>query len=73
MYGVTSWNKWNDKERILKIPTGSGYFVLKLGFDSSFNPVCQVGGVLWSSASKFSGESNIILGENGPRLDASEV
>ena len=59
MSEVTCWNKWNDDERILRIPTGvrgnagviwyrteSGYSALKLGFDSFFNPVCQFGGTL---------------------------
>ncbi|RFU28338.1 hypothetical protein B7463_g7988, partial [Scytalidium lignicola] len=60
---VTSWNKWNDDERILKIPTGengtagtiwyrhnSQGRVLKLGFDNDFNPVCQFGGNLLSGS-----------------------
>ncbi|KAF2186629.1 HET domain protein [Zopfia rhizophila CBS 207.26] len=59
-FEVTSWNQWNDKERIFKIPAGScgtagvlwytakdmGSTVLKLGFDTNFNPVCQFGGAL---------------------------
>jgi hypothetical protein len=63
---VHSWNEWNDEERILEIPTGSrgtagelwytsaalGDSMLKLGFDTSFNPVCLVTGPLWGPASR---------------------
>jgi hypothetical protein len=63
---VTSHNAWSDDDRILEIPTGSrgtagaiyyksdsGFSVLKVGFDTSFNPVCQFGGPLWGATSKF--------------------
>jgi hypothetical protein len=63
---VTSWNQWNNKERILKIPTGSNgtagaiayrlkllapFVPLKLGFDQEFNPVCQFQGHLFDPKS----------------------
>jgi hypothetical protein len=67
---VTSWNQWNDDEKILQIPTGSngtagsiwyksnsGASVLKLGFDPEFNPVCQYGGNLFSPSSRSSKSS----------------
>lgn len=60
-----SWNQWTSDERIVKIPMGSrgtagilwfrgkaGYSVLKLGFDTMFNPVCQLAGPLWVPAQK---------------------
>lgn len=62
---VTCWNKWSDDKRVLKIPIGShgtagvisyktesGYSVLKLGFDNSFNPICQLGGPLSTPTSQ---------------------
>jgi hypothetical protein len=63
---VISWNQWNDKDRILEIPTEahgtagvicykskSGYSFLKFGFHTMFNPVCQFGGPLWGATPKF--------------------
>ncbi|UKZ74702.1 hypothetical protein TrVFT333_002372 [Trichoderma virens FT-333] len=58
---VQSLNEWSDEDRILEMPIGSSgtagsiwYFTgsrseaLKLGFDDDFNPICQLGGHLYS-------------------------
>lgn len=60
---VKSRNTWSSKERLLEIPVGEhgtagvllyaskgAYSVLKLGFDSDFNPMCLLGGPAWGPA-----------------------
>jgi hypothetical protein len=62
---VTSYNTWNREKRFLQIPVGSSgtagavwfkdetesrYSVLKLGFDTLFNPVCQFRRPLWGTS-----------------------
>ncbi|CZR54510.1 related to HET domain protein [Phialocephala subalpina] len=62
---VTSRNKWSLEERELEIPIGkrgtagvlwyeskAGFSVMKLGFDSEFNPVCMLGGPAWGSEAR---------------------
>lgn len=60
---VNSLTEWSDEGRLLEIPTGSRgtagsieyrlasgvLWPLKLGFDRSFNPICQYGGYLYSN------------------------
>ncbi|KAH8647042.1 heterokaryon incompatibility protein-domain-containing protein [Tricladium varicosporioides] len=68
---VTSWNEWNDEERILEIPTGShgtagviwygsntGYSFLKIGFDAMFNPMCLMAGPCWGPTARFYGPND---------------
>ena len=72
-FEVTSWNQWNDQERLFKIPVGSrgtaGVIVyspqdrrrttLRLGFDFDFNPMCEFGNLLMSNRSSGSFESKM--------------
>ena len=76
---VTCFNTRNDEDRILKMPTGScgtagviwyrtesGYSTLKLGFDRSFNPIIQFGGLLSTPNSKYgTSDRSSLCGKNG--------